>query len=691
MQTDALEAFVRSDDFAKRVEDLRAEHSSKASPFLVGQIVNDIRALLNETGLANGTAAFVNQLETKFGRNKSYALKGKALTNYRKKQQAKYLNAMFEWHFYLAVSDLLQGRYEELDPIIGDQACEMRCPFVLDLAGKVQEFAQQYCQSQDNANLREWLVAVNATTSDADDDFRINRNILAEKLRAIPEGFKQFCKQLRENLIEVDGPTDEEFLGRNLVLGKKTTPPWKKFVLTTDTTADLHWIDLPETFRADWYLILCKSFTRNRDALIDQLGIDIDHQSDNCFFSYTRFEGKYQPLFGHDIDEGAIEIQELRKNLVNNSSKIFNGFKQYLAHASAGYMRYCARKLKDQFGENTRFAEAYRALMACDAFINQSGYHIGLLPVFDAFRVVLGHAATEGHPIVVNLTRLVVETTLDENGNSRNGYNCVGSWALYYEPDGNGGFRHVPAVSLPEGAAERPAIAVVAASIFNPARPVAQYPFMNATDPDDFLSEFLKCDIVHLLMWFALNHPVFPSSALIPTALGLPVATKKNQPVGVLGQPANADNKADMGRHYARQGLYVKELGLSAEIGTFDETSVYASPCGLFPVDSNDISSATEFDYYAQLTQDLGIEIESVKYAQMIGDRTDEIPWERTDNTLFFVATHMYVTTLETEENHIAIMNPTQCENLDRPLSRADVSRKRDVYRDHMILGDGDD
>lgn len=79
------------------------------------------------------TKAFGNELNTLFPRPDRKLQKTELNTD----------QAQDQWFIYSALSDLLSGQYENLDPVIGDEACEARPPILLDIREEFLNWAAQ--------------------------------------------------------------------------------------------------------------------------------------------------------------------------------------------------------------------------------------------------------------------------------------------------------------------------------------------------------------------------------------------------------------------------------------------------------------------------------------------------------------------------------------------------------------------
>lgn len=638
-------------------------------------------------------------LTQEFQQNKQLKANTVAINNYFKPKRKKYYSLLCEWHFQLAIADILLGQYEELDPIIGDQACEMRCPFLLDVIrvviGNAETFEGEEGKGYDYLQTLAKRVFMDGHKIPTDNPRELNIRAIEGFLQAIPEDFTAFCLLCKEILDNLDGPTKDEFLG---LPAREDGVPYsyeekrKEGTETFEKTIDivfpqynkikeLDLIDVSEftshTFKTSEYLRLCKTFTRNREALIDEFGIDIDHESTLLYYDVAQKQ-KYPRYKLKDLNRETSDYE-----------------KQMLAHCSSAYMKYAARKLRDTIGGKSLFTSVYDVFNGCKATINGSGFLMNVLPVYDAFRVILGHAAKNRDPIVVNLTRMIV---IDGDTESPK-FQHQKSWVLYYEPNENGKFIYVSEPSLKQK--RRPAIAVVASSVVNPlnlctVETVKGAEFINELDAEKFLTGFTKCDVGHMLMLFGANHPTFPSSTCIPQLKLLDHQVidytqkkpgKLQTPDFIWITPVNLQSKApDCGRDYARRILYVEctNAPLDDYPSNGYQFSMLSGPCPLFVMDSDNETLAWEYDYYLRLTEALGLTVESVKYALMDGGRDShegDTWWKRNLDTLPFTPTHMYVTTFDVETDH---QNRIEIEDegiLDITIQKSTMGRKSSKFK----------
>lgn len=612
------------DEFNELIEDLReAAGDEKPNETVVKSLHNQLRKQYKPTLSFD---QFLGNLKSTLDRQSHLRPNSEQARKYLKTSRKTYYRNLTDWHFHLAIADILLGHYEQLDPIIADQACQMRAPFLLDAIAIVEQEAHNFCKDLEQLdNLRDLALEVHEQgLFYSDNGEELTGSELRHLLANMPTQFKNFCQICRASLALMEGPNEEVFRavivkdGKKLELYRTKNIPDETKKKKQQEEKEQSEFELmtwyPAEFNGAHYLRMCKTFTRHREALMDEFGIDVDHVS-NPFYD--------------------IADKKQWSNVKRFHIPLADFEKQYLAHCSTGYMKYLAQDLAN-IDVSDVFKDVCTIFNNCTAHTNRSGFFVNLLPVYESFRVLLANAINKEHPIVINLTRLNVE-------NERFLYKK--NWILYYEPRNDGQFHYVENPSSEQ--LSKPAIGIVAASVYNPDMPlntniVDDAAFANQSDADLFMDAFKHCDIVHLLMWFALNHPVFPDFSYYNVE-----SVEGEEPKVKLlkGQTA-------FGRSHLRS-LYEALLPLSP----LDEDIVFSlrqAPCPL--LGQTDMSLVQGFDYYTRLTEALNIDIETVRYAPMTGARPNAT-WHRNPMTLPFTPTHVYVTTAEREIENRAKLN----------------------------------
>ena len=397
------------------------------------------------------------------------------------------LNEMF---LARALNHLIMGELHELDPMIGDESCQMRTPFVLDMCRLIQEkmpvnaveLVNQYRartvgeQGKVFGRLRQ-LEKDRRDKSDmyaANVSELINSNPLKETISANSGEYEAMFAELTAVIRDAD-PEYPDYLGRVCSEGA------------------IYWQDILDPFGismlTDRHSIFMESILSRRKVLISR------HSMKSMARSAARL-----------VEMGGGSVVSREQDLGYDKKKVMQKDPQFLA----------AQTNK----EDVLSMLLHSIQMHCGA-ASVKGGRLEMGPCWETVRLALTYALKQGHPLLVNLRRLIVSGS----GRERQ-YSSNLSRTLFYEP-GDEGFKYQPSPDvaqqsqgallflgysmLREGEKEMPGAVL----------PVA--PWVFEQDPEKFVAGFTKCDISNvLLLGGAGTHPPLNTFAPGSNAYGLP-------------------------------------------------------------------------------------------------------------------------------------------------------------------------
>lgn len=394
---------------------------------------------------------------------------------------------------YEAIYDLISGKLNRLDPVIGDYGCQWRTPFLLDLHDAVQEY------------LKDWYHDDPDFIAEALKQFEICR----QPLGAWPEILTIFERgDTTKERVDTGRTKNNKPVTERRVLHKDPrvwrlyqemgafcdnlcvrAPAFWELICELKSFFDTWMADHIPGFNALEYLHLCKLFTVNRVRTLDQFGL-------------SGVPGQIPLPGGED---------HLSTHLMT------------LSNHSMAYMTYVCQEACIMQGltldENgyaydpldrekvSIMGSALRLMKDARVWTLQQGKQFQVNMCYGPTRAIFTRQALRGQPIIIDLRRLICEPDDAAEGEYRFRYN--GGAILYYEPNEHGVFRHVPDHKLRDDQRSRVGLVCEACSVVLVDGPVpddADAVFCSQNF-DEYLGALQTIPIVDLIMFGLSSHP----------------------------------------------------------------------------------------------------------------------------------------------------------------------------------------
>ena len=389
-----------------------------------------------------------------------------------------------------ALNHLIMGELYEMDPMIGDEGCQIRTPFVLDMCRLVQKNMP--------ANAVELVNEYRSRTSNEQDR-------LFGRLRQLENDRRNKDDKYATNVSEVisSNPLKESISARSGEYGamfaelmsaiSATDPEAVDYLGRVCSEGAIYWRDVLDPFGismlTDRHSIFTETILSKRKVLISR------HSRKSIARSAARL-----------VEIGGGSVVSGEKELGYDKKRVMHKDPQFLA---------------PQTNKEDMLSMLLHAIQIHSGAASVKGGRLEMGPCWETVRLVLTYALKLGHPLLVNLRRLIVSGSEQERQYSSNI-----SRTLFYEP-GEAGFRYQPNPSatqqsqgallflgysmLREGDKEMPGAVL----------PVA--PWVFEQDPEKFIAGFTQCDISNVLMLGgAGTHPPLNTFAPGSNAYGLP-------------------------------------------------------------------------------------------------------------------------------------------------------------------------
>lgn len=376
-----------------------------------------------------------------------------------------------------AIYDLLTSELHRLDPVIGDLGCQWRAPFVLDLHDAVHDY-----------------LGVNYDFSHVQDAITAYENLRAG-LPHCTDILKQ-CEKSGSIQVSKKLPP---------VYSSKKIKPWYDGIigfrdaLRTNAPAFFDLLEDIETFIGGWlvdeipgfhaleYIQLCKLLTANRIRTLDEFGLS-GIQTD------------------YDVPDAKRTLGDCLVRLTNHSMR----YMTYVCEQScslAGVALDDDGYATDPTGKIHLVGSALKLLKDARFWTLQKSSFYKTIVCYGPTRAIFTRQAQIGHPIIIDLRRLICTPDNTVEGGFRYTYN--GGAILYYEAQ-NGEFVYVPNDQLTEDQKSKVGMVCEACSMV----------LVGGTEPEDEDSVFCtqnfdvylstirnNCTIVDLIMYGISSHP----------------------------------------------------------------------------------------------------------------------------------------------------------------------------------------
>lgn len=381
-----------------------------------------------------------------------------------------------------AVAHILCGEIFRLDPVIGDAACEMRPPFVLDMCDlilnlvdpselpRLQDLGRQYIESWKKTE--ELLLAT-----------------FGEEIR---DGYFEVPIDVKTPSIYL---CDQIFIVLNDCLSNDSSQHPEFFAFCEKVSLTIE----AENFE---YLGLCKTMTTTRLMIYDRLGISLgDYQIDNLPPS---IRGEYKVRLGQH------STRYIRKISHNLSQQCINPV------------------------SNSLFPQLNNVITNCNVELYTDSKQVSVLPIYEGMRIITTHELNKNRPLVFVFNRMVIKNTnTPVVHNKLIGIHdlplemtCLSFTPIVvmYMPQ-NG--RYIPLENVPGNLDHRPCTVYECWSVLN----VDDVPVnlsdpilagLYDPDPNKFLAAIKQCDIAHLMQLYAASHPPMGGRAKPKSTLNIP-------------------------------------------------------------------------------------------------------------------------------------------------------------------------
>ena len=436
-----------------------------------------------------------------------------------------------------ALNHLIMGELYELDPMIGDEGCQMRTPFVLDMYRLVQQKMPAGAAGLVNAyraRAGAEQVAVFEQMRELEERRRGKdpkyANAISELIKSNP---------LAESVGAKSGEYETMLAGLLAEIGN-SEPANLEYLRHVCSEGSIYWHDVLDPFGisilTDRHSIFPESVMNRRKAGI------------------SRHSKRYMAQI-------AARLVEMKGGNVSSEERELGFDKKKVMQINPGFL--VARTKK----EDILSMLLHAIQMHCGA-ASLKGNRLEMGPCWETVRLALTYALKQGDPLIVNLRRLIVSGSGDERE-----YTTNLARTLFYEA-GEEGYKYQPNPSasqrargallflgysmLKEGDTEMPGVT----------SPVA--PWIFEREPEKFLAGFTRCDIANILfLGGAGTHPPLNTFAPGSNVYELPGGPASdcnmaaNDPGGVLYSEAIHDwVLADLGQsdmtEYGREFLIPK-------------------------------------------------------------------------------------------------------------------------------------
>ena len=451
------------------------------------------------------------------------------------------LNDMF---LARALNHLIMGELYELDPMIGDEGCQMRTPFVLDMCRLVQE------KMPVNA-----VELVNEYRARTDGE----QNGVFRRLRKLEKD--------RRDKDEMYATNVSEFISSNPLNESISAKSGEYEAMFANLTAAINDYE-PEC--SDYLARVCSEGAIYWRDVLDPFGISMltDRRS---IFSESILSRRKVRISMHS-----------KKYMARSAARLveIGGGSVISEERELGYEKKRGMQKNPQFlvartNKEDILSMLLHAVQMHSGAGSVKGGRLEMGPCWETVRLALTYTLKQGYPLLVNLRRVVVS-----GAQSKRKYSTNISRTLFYEP-GAEGFKYLPSPSAQQQS--QGALLFLGYSMLKKGDtemsravlPVA--PWVFEQDPQKFIAGFTKCDISNvLLLGGAGTHPPLNTFAPGSNAYGLPGGPEceyrfADDPGGVKYSEAIHDRVlADLGQsemtEYGRQFLIPKsEIELQEE------------------------------------------------------------------------------------------------------------------------------
>lgn len=389
-----------------------------------------------------------------------------------------------------AINHLITGELDQLDPMIGDESCQSRTPFVLDMHRLVQArmpanavgLVRKYREKTNDEQRKTFETLRTLERSRKDKNPMYERNI-SDFIGSDP---------LKESRIAKSGEY-EAMLADMISTIKESDPEYVDYLSHVCSEGSIYWEDVFDPFGI--------SMLTDRHPIFP----------DSMLAKRKVGQSGYSKNYMAKTAAGLVEI---------GGGKVGRAEKE-LGYNKKGVMQKNSEFLVTQTNKDDISSMLLHALQFHSGAASTKNSRLEMAPCWETTRIALTHALKQNYPLLVNIRRLLVSG----EGDSRN-YSSNLSQTLFYEPSEEG-YKYQPNPS--EAQRSQGALLFQGYSMLREGDttlersvlPVSSWVFER--DPDKYLDGLVKCDIANvLLLGGAGTHPPLNTGAPGSSAYGLP-------------------------------------------------------------------------------------------------------------------------------------------------------------------------
>ena len=425
-----------------------------------------------------------------------------------------------------AINHLIMGELHELDSMVGDEGCQLRTPFILDmyrlahknmpddamaLVSKYREKAQdeQICAFE-NLRLIERLRRPEVEAKIRYDRLKKSLDVarraagkspvpmevtaLQREVEQANSEHEQKAKEYKQTLRSFKIPQTEmaysgDYKDMITSITGKMGNNWMEYLTLTCSEGAIYWEDLLDDFGiavgTNFHPVFSDQTLSKRKARQSELSKDYMVE-----------------VAARLLQNRGIDVHEEQRTTAYTMDK--TGPKEKQKAVTMAKTR-----------QNDILSQLLYSIQICSAVIPRQKANIQLIQCWDAMRVVFTHMYECGYPIIINLRRLVASPVATATGAAAPSweYRSILCKTLFYEST-PAGYKYVPE---PDREQERQgAFCVTGYSMLRqgdetlghvstPLPDVASWVFEQ--DPEKFLRNFSATDILNLLQLGITKHP----------------------------------------------------------------------------------------------------------------------------------------------------------------------------------------
>ena len=398
-----------------------------------------------------------------------------------------------------AINHLITEEVRDLDSVIGDEGCQLRTPFILNMYREVQEKLPSLVQGGRDKAIS--LVEKYREKAGKEQDECIERLIDLDKMRTGKDS------KYKDKL--------DEFTNANALL--KSTEAYQDsyqhMVKGLTAAMEEHWPGSTE-----YLMHTCSegsmSWTEERDLFAIPTGID-RHPLFPEKSVLSRRKSRQADLSKQYMVRVICELLKKRNIEVETMEKA-------LGYDKSGKLQTNKEFKIAKTDKDNVFSMLLHSLQLHTGTASVSRDKIKLVPCWESIYIVFPYALEQGYPLLINLRRVILSGEGEERQYRSNDL-CR---TLFYKPTKTG-YEYEPNPSEEEQ--KQPALCVTGYSMLREEDTVQSghettlAPWVFEREPERFLTEFTQRDILNLLLLDgASTHPPLNTGTTGASALGFP-------------------------------------------------------------------------------------------------------------------------------------------------------------------------